>query len=148
MARDLEPFGHPEEAAEFVPAVLARGIEEAEKYRALLDDHDIPAVLGTDEELEDMGDEDRRLARLRGMTHGVPVLVPESLLDEASEIISDREAFDTFPGDQDEFDDEDDDDDEDELHLTDGKDLALDVEEELDDEDDVYDDTKDDDDES
>lgn len=124
--------------SEFVPAVMARSMEEAEQYRDLLDDHDIPAVLGTDEDLDqlDMEEEDRLQARRRGMTHGVPVLVPESLLDEASEVISDRQAFDGFDEDDDEYDDEDDDDglSPGELDLEDeDDDLILDDDEEEDD---------------
>ena len=139
-----KPFCHSEEASEFVPAVLARTVEEAGKYRDLLDDHDIPAILGTDEELDEMTDEDRRLARNRGMTHGVPVLVPESLLDEASEIISDREASGALAGDEDEFDDEDEEEDE-EFGLVDREEHDLGVEEEFDEESDVYEDTEDED---
>lgn len=121
MALDDGLFDDSEDAAEFVPAVLARSVEEAQRYRELLDDHDIPAILGTDDELADMEDEDQRLARLAGITHGVPVLVPESLLDEANEIISDRETFEGFEDDADEFDDDEDD----EIALTPEEDLDL-----------------------
>ena len=78
--------------ADFVPALIARSHEEAEGYCDLLNDHDIPAVIG-DKAAEDAAS----LAdRHRGMTRGVPVLVPEVLLDEASEIIADREDDEDF----------------------------------------------------
>ena len=148
MAQDQEPFDQPDELAEFVPAVVARSFEEAERYRDLLDDHDIPAILGTDEEVDQMGDEDRRLARRRGITHGIPVLVPETLLDEASEIISDREAFEIFQDEEDEFDEEEEDE---ELELPGREEFALDDEDEDEEEDeqepfdggeDLYEDTE------
>ena len=82
-----------EEFADFVPAVFARSVEEAEVYRELLNDHDIPAIVGLDEDLKA---DDTSKNRRRGMTHGVPVLVPEALLDEASEVIADREDADEF----------------------------------------------------
>ena len=97
-----------ENIGEFVPAVFARNAEDAEEYRELLEDHDIPAIIGVDdeEEKESVG----RAGRRRGLSHGVPVLVPEALLDEASEIIADREENDDFV----ENDEEDEDDDEEE----------------------------------
>lgn len=138
MSQQEEPQEPQGELSQFVAAVMARDVEEAEQYRDLLDDHDIPAILGTDEELDEMEDEDRRLARHRGMTHGIPVLVPESLLDEASEIISDREAFEPFSEDEDELEDEEDDEEFD-LH-DEGDDFDLDEDEEFDEEDDFYED--------
>ena len=38
------------EFGEFVPAVFARSTSEAEEYRELLNDHDIPAIVEVDEE--------------------------------------------------------------------------------------------------
>ena len=79
------------EAEDFVPAVVARSHEEAEEYRELLNDHDIPAILQTDEE-EPPGKAARaRPPGVQGISRGVAVLVPEAMLDEASEIIADRE---------------------------------------------------------
>lgn len=83
------------ESGDFVPAFFARDLEEAEEYCELLSDHDIPARAGVDEELG-QGDSEQRVAGRRGMTHGVPVLVPETLLDEASEVIAGREDFADF----------------------------------------------------
>jgi len=95
---------------DFVPALFARDEEEAEEYCELLADHDIPSRLGTDDEALD-DDEEHRKAGRRGMTHGVPVLVPETLLDEASEVIADREDFGDFEeSDEDEDDEEEDED--------------------------------------
>ncbi len=89
---EFEPAG-AEEYSDFVPAVFARNVDEAEEYRELLNDHDIPAMVGN-------LDDDENTPR-RGMTRGVPVLVPEVLLDEASEIIAELEE------EEDEFDEED-----------------------------------------
>ena len=118
MSVDEEGFGSgPSEAGEsdFVPAFLARDLDEAEEYCDLLSDHDIPARCGTDDEVAGEAGGEQRLADRRGLTHGVPVLVPEALLDEASEVIADREEFSEF----DEDDEEVEDDDDDELELTD-----------------------------
>ena len=104
---DSESFGKDD----YVAAFFARNIDEAEEYCELLSDHDIPARAGLDEELLAEADPDHRAASRRGMTHGVPVLVPESLLDEASEVIADREDFDVF-GDGEEADEEEDEDEE------------------------------------
>ena len=106
MAREDESFDLDENGrAEFVPAVFGRSIEEAEKYRQLLDDHDIPAIIGDDEDVAE-GDASRR----QGMTRGVPVLVPEAMLDEASEVIADREELDEYEISEDNLDAEDEDD--------------------------------------
>jgi hypothetical protein len=98
------------ESGEFVPAFFARDLHEAEEYCELLSDHDIPARAGVDEELA-QGDSEQRVAGRRGMTHGVPVLVPETLLDEASEVIADREDLAGFE--EDELEEDEDEDDED-----------------------------------
>ncbi len=130
----LEPS--TEGDSEMVTVIVARSEDEAEEYVELLSDHDIPAVVGTDGEL----DEDAPKPR-RGLTRGVPVLVPEVLLDEASEVIADRESVEGLPvGDEDE-DEEDEDEDEDELPFT--GELRPDAEEEIldeeeDDEEDVF----------
>jgi hypothetical protein len=102
-------------AGAFVPAVFARNREEAERYRELLDDHDIPARIGSDDELSDEADPEQHKARKRGMTHGVAILVPEALLEEASEVIADREDFAEF-----DEEDEEDEEEEDEFALGDG----------------------------
>jgi len=103
---DSESFGKDN----YMSAFFARNIEEAQEYCELLSDHDIPARAGLDEELLAKADPEHRAANRRGMTHGVPVLVPESLLDEASEIIADREGFDEFE-DKEETDEEEDEED-------------------------------------
>ena len=103
---DSESFGKDN----YMSAFFARNIEEAQEYCELLSDHDIPARAGLDEELLAKADPEHRAASRRGMTHGVPVLVPESLLDEASEIIADREGFGEFE-DEEETDEEEDEED-------------------------------------
>ena len=99
-----------QEHAEYVPALVVRSVAEAEHYCELLTDHDIPAVVG-DDELNLDEDEDRLLARGRGVTHGVAVLVPEDLLDEAAEVIADREDVDEFRADEEDADETGDDED-------------------------------------
>ena len=91
MSENEDSFDE-DEMGEFVSVVVARSPEEAEMYRVLLDDHDIPAILATDEGLEELAEDGRTI--LQGaVSHGTPVLVPESLLDEASQVISEREDF-------------------------------------------------------
>jgi hypothetical protein len=126
---DLDAFGN-DEYGEFVPAVFARSRDSADKYREVLEDHDIPVVLSDERETE--GDE--LTPPRRGMTNGVAVMVPDALLDEASEIIANREETEEFEED-DELDDEDEGD---EFTLGDGfgeadeDDVGLDDEEEED----------------
>lgn len=117
-----------------VPVVLARTPEEAEVYCELLHDHDVPAVVGDEDALDANGHPVQH-----GMTHGVPVLVPEAMLDEAGEIIASREDSEgLLAGDDedggDDYDDEDDhfgmsevDDDDDDDDDLDGPDLLDDV---------------------
>jgi len=133
---------------DYVPAFFARNIDEAEEYCELLSDHDIPARAGLDEELLTEADPDQRAASRLGMTHGVPVLVPERLLDEASEVIADREDLGDFDIDDEEEADEIDDDDvpfglgevdEDEDLLDDEDDDDLLVDDDDDDDDDDFD---------
>ncbi len=120
----------PFEKEEYVPAVFARTKKEADMYHQLLLDHEIESIIGyeEDEDSEDTNPE-------RGQ--GLPVLVLESYLDEASEIIADRE-------DQDEFDDEDDEDEDEEDEY---EDFSPANEEDLEDLEDDDDDDDDDDDE-
>lgn len=88
---------------ELTPVVYGRDIEEAERFRDLLEDHEIPAVIADED-----GDFPRSAAG------EVPVLVPAELLEEAGEIIAEREDLDEFEVEDDEFYDEDEDE-EDEL---------------------------------
>ena len=81
---EFEPIG--DEPSTYVPAVFAHSATEAEFYRDLLKDHDIPAILGTEDEDETIG---RPV-----ISRGVPVLVPDAFLEEASEVIADREDLD------------------------------------------------------
>lgn len=114
---------------ELVPAVYARSLDEAEEFQQLLEDHDIEASVGSEDETPEVSE---RLGR------GVPVLVPEALLDEASEIIADHEDSDEFSTEDDE-DFEDDEDDEDELDLEPDAEGEMLLEGDEDDEDDLDD---------
>jgi len=87
MAKEDDNIQLPdEEETSFVPAVFARSPEEAEVYCELLGDHEIPAIVGDEDSIA----EGRRAVR-QEMTHGLPVLVPEPMLDEAGEVIAGRE---------------------------------------------------------
>ncbi len=77
---------------EFIPAVFARSVKEAEEFRELLEDHGIKALVGTE---ADESDAETDVVSGR-VPHGVPVLVPGAFLDEAGEIIADREDTDEF----------------------------------------------------
>jgi hypothetical protein len=140
MAQNEDSFELDESGrSEYVPAVFARSMEEAEKYRELLDDHDIPAIIGADEP-----EEESRKRRQRGISRGLPVLVPEALLDEASEVIAERaEQADEFEADTDDDleddDDEEEEEEDEELELEEG--LELDEEEELEEEADEFEET-------
>lgn len=109
MSLEDEEFTPPEASEEFVPVVFARSADQAEVYCELLNDHDIPAVPG---EVED-ADDDSPAGRPPSMARGVPVLVPEALLDEAGEVIAEREdaegefelGEEDLDDDEDEFDD-------------------------------------------
>lgn len=106
MATNEESAGVSEnEYARYVPAVFARDADEAEQYRELLSDHDIPAIVGGDE--ENPGAPAPVAPRGPKMTHGVAILVPDVLLEEASEVIADREDVDDFQVGADEEDEDD-----------------------------------------
>lgn len=107
MAMEDETFDVPDNAEDtYVPAVFARSPEEAEVYCELLSDHEIPAVLG-DEDVLTGNDQPLR----HGMTRGLPVLVPEPLLDEAGAVIASREeAEELLATDDDDLDEDYDDD--------------------------------------
>ena len=117
MPADEEEFDAMEEYEDFVPAVYARSRDDAERYREILEDPDTPVG---------MGDEDEKgKARRKGMARGTPILVPEPLLDEASEIIADLEDDEEFQ----DLDDDEEVDEDDELGLGEGLDDGF-VEEE------------------
>lgn len=92
-----------QEHAGFVPVMVARSAEEAKQYCELLSDHDIPALAGNDK--IDSSPDDCHTTPCRGITHGVAVLVPEELLEEAGEVIAQREDADEFLVDSDEVED-------------------------------------------
>lgn len=117
---DLAPGGRED----YVPVVVAKTMDQAEKYRDLLDEHDIPAITDPDYEEESAGK-----ARRGRITRGVPVLVPEALLDEASEIIADCEELDEFAPAED-VEDEDEEDEEDEIEEGEGDEEGQDLEDE------------------
>ncbi len=92
---------------EYVPVVFARSLDEAEELRQLLEDHGIEAVLGDESDAAVAENSD---TTIDAISHGVAVLVPDMYLDEASEIIADREDADEFePEDEEEGEEEDDD---------------------------------------
>ena len=104
MSKDDEPMD--DDLAGFVSVVFARNVGEAERFREMLEDHDIPALVGTVDDI-DVDSEEWQAARRQGMTHGVPVLVPEALLDEAGEVIADLDDTSALDEDEDEEEEED-----------------------------------------
>ncbi len=124
------------ELGDFVPAVFARSVEEAEEYRQLLDDHDIPAIVGGEDRPEGRSDQPGQRG---GFSRGVPVLVPEALLDEAGEVIAERDEADEFDLKKEEADEEEDEEEEFELDESDREgekeDLSTDLDEEENEED-------------
>jgi hypothetical protein len=81
MALEGERIEVPDDDV-LVPVVFARSEEEAERYRQILEDHDIEVVVGLEEA------EGRVHEEMANASRGQPVLVPENLLDEAEEIIA------------------------------------------------------------
>ncbi|MCD6364452.1 MAG: hypothetical protein J7M14_01115 [Planctomycetes bacterium] len=86
-----------EEFEDFVVAVVARSMEEAEAYCELLADRDIPTIIGERGAID--------ASRGDSTINGVSVLVPEMLLDEAGIIISGREEADELDAPPEEIDD-------------------------------------------
>ena len=125
MAAEEDAFEEIEGEEQYVPVVFARDGDEAEEYRQLLEDHDIPVIAGH----EDEDEEDPSPASQSLSGRGVPILVPEPLLDEASEIIADMEGTDEFVLAEEDLDD--DEDEEEEFGLVEemGSDLDDDLEE-------------------
>ena len=123
---EFEPIG--DEPVTYVPAVFAHSAAEAEFYRDLLKDHEIPAILGTEDEVAD--------AERPIISRGVPVLVPDAFLEEASEVIADREDLDEY---DDEIEEEEDEDEEEELGIVDDTEEDEDLDEEEDEEEDEED---------
>jgi hypothetical protein len=97
------------------PVLFAHTPEQASQYCSMLGEINIPAVVG-----------DHSGGQMRGL--GIPVLVPESLYERASEILAIDQSFD--------LDSDLDDDDDDDLALDDDDDDDDDLDDEDDDEDD------------
>ena len=83
---------HKQSEDDFVPVIYARDEEDADQYRQLLEDHGIDVVLG-DEDWEGLAVDELDPG---GSSQGLPVLVHETFLEEAAEIIADREDDDGF----------------------------------------------------
>ncbi len=78
---EFEPDEELFEEDEYVPVIAARDVDEAQDLQALLSDHDIPAILATEAPDDEPPPE---------AAQGIPILVPQSMLDEAMEVIADR----------------------------------------------------------
>jgi hypothetical protein len=83
LQSDTEEF----QEEDFVEVFRAASTDEAEKTRLLLEDHDIPSIIGEPDE-EQVGPIASAAASLDG---NVAVRVPELYLEEAEEIIADSE---------------------------------------------------------
>ena len=87
--------------------IVAPSLDEAEQFRQLLEDHDISAVVAAGEAFEDVADALLEDVAAEAPSGGVAVLVPTDLLDEAGEVIADREEVDEFEDDEPVDDDDD-----------------------------------------
>ena len=86
-----------DELAGFVPVMFVPTVEEAERLRDLLEDHDIPSSVGADEGVDlDADAADAVESIPPNPNRGTAVLVPRALLDEAQEIVADIEDSDEF----------------------------------------------------
>ncbi len=85
---------------DLVVVIVAPSLGEAEQFRELLEDHDIAAVVAAGEAIENVADALLEDVAAESPSGGVAVLVPKALLDEAGEIIADREEFEEFEDDE------------------------------------------------
>ena len=135
MPLDEEPLRPMERRyLDYVPAVFARTLDQAEVFCDLLNDQDVPAIVAADEASGQNGDDEDHV-HTPGIPQGVPVLVPEALLEEASEIIADHEDMDEFQVNEEDDQKHLDDDDEvqaDDVQADDFLDVDLEDEEEFD----------------
>ena len=76
-------YSNPRHEA-LIPAVYARNMSEAEFYRSILEDNDIPVVI----------EYPNQNAKTSEPVLGVPVQVPEDYLSEAQDIIEQRHLMD------------------------------------------------------
>ena len=98
MALDDKPSEPIEgDHADFMPAVFARSMKEAEEYCELLGDHGIPTIIGDESDLDE--DHFQKTPRRASAIHRLPILVPEVMLDEADEIIALLEEVNNFNSD-------------------------------------------------
>ena len=110
MPGEDEKFEIPgDEMESYVPLVRVPSQEEAERLRDLLEDHDIPSSIGSDEDVK--SDDDSAVPLDSGSVRGVQILVPIALIDEAQEIVADIDDTDEFDINEETVDSEDDADD-------------------------------------
>ena len=124
MARKGQFDSSEKENAGYVPIVIAMSRQEAEQYCQLFNDHDIDAIVG-DEELDQAKVKVKLPGGGRSAIGGVPVLVAEEMIEEAREVLADRDDVESFHVDQEDDLEEDDQEEEDE-------EFELDEDEELD----------------
>jgi len=124
MARNGQFDSSEKENAGYVPIVIAMSRQEAERYRQLFNDHDIDAIVG-DEELDQAKVKVKLPRGGRSAIGGVPVLVAEEMIEEAREVLADRDDVESFHVNQEDDLEEDDQEEEDE-------EFKLDEDEELD----------------
>ncbi len=96
--------------SEFVPVLFAAGMQQARSCKAMLESHNIPVVLESERGLDKI---------YSTFARSIPVLVPDSLHDRASELIAEAEQHGAAglrysnDDDDEDFDDDLDDDDDD-----------------------------------
>lgn len=79
---------------DFLPVVYVQNWADAQRYKDFLADHDIPALIGTGEEKNLPGVEE---------APGIPVLVPDEMMDQASQVVAGCDVGQEFEPDPDEF---------------------------------------------
>lgn len=125
--RDDQVFLRPPELAEFVPVIFAEGLARAQRIKNVLEELGIPTIVHFPE---------YSTGRFAMPAKRTPVLVPEDMHDDASEVVARMEKEITAG-----FDDDDDDDDLDDDFFDDDDD---DLDDDYGDDEELYDDDDDD----
>jgi hypothetical protein len=99
----------------FVPILFADSMEDAKEYCQLLEDHGVKALVDSEQDGNNLSvgnkiDENNE-TDANDISHGVPIFVHKSDVDEANEVITEHDDLDTFGLDDDELSDAEDDDD-------------------------------------
>jgi len=97
---------------ELVPVLFADSTEEAAEYCQLLEDHGVKATTdsGNNNPIADSKVDEDDKTDADDVSHGIPVFVYKSDVEEANEVISERDDLAAFALDEDELDEDDEED--------------------------------------